>query len=325
MIRVATEADLPVLHELWLEFYAQVPEPDYVDLDMQLQLDEIGELVREGGAVLADDGGAIVGFAFSELKYPRVGFLTDLYVREQARRRGIAAALMRETIERLRARGATHVQLEVLESNTPARAIYERWGFWTEERKLAVDLDTLERRLDRAEPAHSFGSIHVQTDDREAVERNVAKYLPRFGRSGGTEIAQPRNGWTAVYDELCDRDPPVLRKLARELSYATGAVTLALGVEHGDIVRYALYDRGGVVDEYLSVPEYYGALPPGDVVALGANPTVVSRLTGADPARIRAVALTGRTPSELPPAEELLREIAAAMGISGAERGFEAP
>jgi hypothetical protein len=33
-------------------------------------------------------------------------------------------------------------------------------------------------------------------------------------------------------------------------------------------VRYALFDRGGAVDEYASVPEYRGPLPPGDVVAL---------------------------------------------------------
>src|SRR5262249_24535170 len=164
--------------------------------------------------------------------------------------------------------------------------------------------------------------IHVQTDDRSAVEREVAKYLPRFGHSAGTEISEPRNGWTAIYDELSDRDPEVLRKLARELSYATGSVTLTIGVEHGEVVRYVLLDRGGVVDEYLAVPEYYGPLPPGDVMALGANPTVVSRLTGADPAAIRAAARTAESPSELPPPDELLREIAAAMKIAGAARGY---
>jgi hypothetical protein len=187
-----------------------------------------------------------------------------------------------------------------------------------------TELDVLRRRLGDAPAAPSFGSIHVQTDDRSAVEREVAKYLPRFGQSGGTEISEPRNGWIAVYDELSDRDPEVLRKLARELSYATGAVTLTIGIERGAVVRYALLDRGGVVDEYLSVPEYYGPLPPGDVIALGSNPTVVSRLTGADPTRIRAVARTAATPGELPPPDELLHEIAAAMGIVGAEHGHAA-
>ena len=64
-----------------------------------------------------------------------------------------------------------------------------------------------------------------------------------------------------------------------------GGVVLAIGVEDGAVVRYALFDRGGDVDEYASVPEYFEPLPPGDVVALGANPTVLARLTGATRAR----------------------------------------
>ena len=80
-------------------------------------------------------------------------------------------------------------------------------------------------------------------------------------------------------------------------------------------MRYVLYERGSVVDEYQSVPEYYGPVPPGDVVALGANPTVVSRLTGADPARVRAVARTAPVPEDLPPAPELLQQLAELMGL----------
>ena len=37
-----------------------------------------------------------------------------------------------------------------------------------------------------------------------------------------------------------------------------------------------LFERGSIVDEYLSVPEFYGPLPPGDVVGLAANPRVVN-------------------------------------------------
>ena len=86
-------------------------------------------------------------------------------------------------------------------------------------------------------------------------------------------------------------------------------------------MRYVLFERGSVVDEYQSVPEYFGPLPPGDVVALGSNPTVVARLTGAEPARLRAVARTASTPDELPPADELLAQIAEVMGLEGAGRG----
>ena len=64
-------------------------------------------------------------------------------------------------------------------------------------------------------------------------------------------------------------------------------LVLAVGVEDGAYVWYTLYDMGGDVDEYASVPEYHGELPPGDVVALGANPTVVARLTGAAARAVR--------------------------------------
>ena len=141
--------------------------------------------------------------------------------------------------------------------------------------------------------------------------------------SEGTVVSPPRNGWIAVYDEACDRDPELLRRLARELSDRMGAVTLSIGIERGKVVRYRLYERGRMVDEYLSVPEYYGELPPGDAVALGANPTVVARLTGADPREIRTLARTASAPGELPRAEELLAQLAAAMKIEGAEHGYE--
>jgi ribosomal protein S18 acetylase RimI-like enzyme len=323
VIRPATTDDLPALRGLWREFYAEVPEPDYVDVDVEEEVSEIEGMVGDQVAIVAEDGGELVGFALAELRWPRVGFLTDLYVRPAARTRGIAAELMRATIAQLRERGATHVRLEVMTSNGDARAIYERWGFRPVELTLDAELDVLERRLGERGRGRSFGSVHVQTDDRAAMERAVAKQVPRLGRSAGTEVSEPRNGWVAVYDELADRDPKILQRLARELSLAIGAPTLAIGIEHGDVVRYSLYDRGGAVDEYLSVPEYYGPLPPGDVIALGANPTVLARLTGADPARIRAVAPTGKAPDELPPAEELLRELAQAIGLQGAERGFE--
>ena len=79
----------------------------------------------------------------------------------------------------------------------------------------------------------------------------------------------------------------------------SGGVVVALGVEEGEVVRLVAYDRGRVADEYLSVPEYYCALPPGDAIALRANPTLFGRLTGAKPAEIRTAARTAASAAEL--------------------------
>jgi hypothetical protein len=164
--------------------------------------------------------------------------------------------------------------------------------------------------------------VHVQSDDQSAVDQAVRQFVPRLpGNSRGSIVASPRNGWIAVYDDVCDRDPQMLRRLARELSDRMGAVVM-LGVERQELVRMILFERSSIVDEYLSVPEFYGPLPPGDVVALSANPTVISRLTGADPAAIRRTARTAASPGDLPPARELLEALADALGILGAEHGW---
>ena len=167
----------------------------------------------------------------------------------------------------------------------------------------------LEGKLGRQEAA-SFGSIHLQSDDLRAVEQAVRQFVPRLpGGSRGSLVAPPRNGWIAVYDDVCDRNPEMLRRLARELSDRMGAVTLLLGVEREELVRMILFERGRIVDEYLSVPEFYGPLPPGDVVGLAANPTVVSRLTGADPEAVRRVARTAPRPPTCLPRESSLASL----------------
>jgi hypothetical protein len=125
-----------------------------------------------------------------------------------------------------------------------------------------------------------------------------------------------------VYDDLADRDPAVLRRLARELSDRLGAVVLSLGVEEGAVVRYLLLDRGRLLDEYLSIQEYYGPLPSGEVVALAANPTLVERLTGGDRREVRAAAVHGKHPDEVPSPAETAAALARAMKIEGAAHGY---
>jgi hypothetical protein len=176
---------------------------------------------------------------------------------------------------------------------------------------MLVDVQTLGRQTTEAEAGETFGAVHVQTDDAQSVERVVREYLPRLAAGTSAEFEAGR-AWTVVRVEPFDGD--ALRKLGAELSYRFG-VTVLLTLEDGAVVRFVIHDRGRMVDEYLSVPEYFGPLPPGDALALRANPTVVSRLTGAEPARVRAVARTANTPGELPPANELYAQIADILGL----------
>lgn len=169
----------------------------------------------------------------------------------------------------------------------------------------------------------SFGSVHLQTDDQAAVVQAVTKLVPRVFRSRTTIVSPPRNGWIAVYDEVADREPRQLKRLGQELSNASGLVAFTIGVEEGKAVHYIALERGRILDEYLSVPDYRGPLPSGDAIALRANPTVVARLTGANAASVRAVARTAASPDELPSPEELLRELSEVIGLEGTRIRFE--
>ena len=228
-----------------------------------------------------------------------------------------------ETLVGLIGAAREHGETEILlETTHEAGDAWIRAGFSELARVLSAPVESLEAHVG-AEREASFGSIHVQTDDADAVTRAVRQYIPRLpGNSRGSVVAPPREGWVTVYDELCDREPEMLRRLATELSDRMGAFVVAIGVEEGRVVRYIALERGRVVDEYLSVPEYYGPLPPGEVVALGANPRVMARMTGADPDAVREAARTGRSPNELPPVGELVAALARIFGLAGGSHGF---
>jgi GNAT superfamily N-acetyltransferase len=315
-VRPATEADEHVLRELWEEFEAELPAPpEDVETWEEEWQDVRTDISGRGAVYLAEDGHGVLGSARASTIAADVWYLAFAYVRPEARRRGVMKALLRELVREGRGRGSTRMTLDVLAVNEVGVAAWRRLGFQDDKYYLATTVADLEARLGEVALGPSAGAAYVQTDDSGSVERMVAKYLPRIGRSPSTSVSQPENGWTRVDDEICRRDPQALRRLSRELSAAMGAIVLTLGVEGGAVVRYILWDRGGIADEYVSLPEHYGPLPPGDVVALAANPTVAERLTGADPARVRAVARTARSPEELPPADELVADLADVLGV----------
>jgi len=322
-VRSATLDDLPLIEELWRAFEAEVPPPAHEEVDEARELAEIRELVGSGLGWVAEHDGAAVGMALARRRSPRVGRLTDLYVTPEARRMGVAENLIRAVVDRFAADGVEVVDLEVTASNAAARATYAHWGFRDEVVVLAAPVAVLAEKLGEPSAAASFGSLHAQTDDVDSIVRAVETIVPRLpGRSAGSIVTNPRAGYVTAYDDVCDRDPTMLRRLAREISSRTGYVVITVGIEEEAVVRMILFDRGGIVDEYASVPEYYGELPPGEVIALRANPVVVERYTGASQPAIRAATPVGAAPSELPPPRELLVGLAAALGLTGADHGW---
>jgi GNAT superfamily N-acetyltransferase len=310
-VREATAADEQILlaftRAIWAENWDRPWRPPELTADMFE-----GKLV-----LLAEDDGDTIGYAFGELDPQSYAHVNIIYVVPERRRQGVAKALLAAFGERARELGIEHLTLDVATRNEAGRAAWRRLGFTEWAQRLTVPIVRIEQHDEHGE---SYASLHVQSDDLDNVRAQVDKYLPRLGGSD-PRVVGPRNGWVVVHAELVDRDREARERLASELSNATAAVVCAISVDDGVVVRYVLYERGSVVDEYQSLPEHFGQLPPGDVVALGANPTVVSRLTGAEPARVRAVARTASSPDELPPADELLQQLAAVLGLEGAGRG----
>ncbi|HZS30247.1 MAG TPA: GNAT family N-acetyltransferase [Gaiellaceae bacterium] len=293
MIRPATPADRKLVKELRAEFEREVPDELWDDDDEDYEWTYV---------LLAGDA----GLAALDRKDDRFWFLDLLYVRPAARGKGLGRELLAAAAEYVQQQGAEMLALDVLESNADARRLYDRLGFRTIERTLAAPVASL---VGGGEDGPTFGFVHVQTDDVDKVTRDATKFLRV------EPDVEAGSGWIRVRSDATDAEPERLKALAKELSYTAPGVTLALGIERGTVVRYNLFDRGADVDEYLSVPEFYGALPPGDVYALGANPTVVARLTGADARKVREVARTAGSPAELPPAEELYEQLAAVMKV----------
>src|SRR4029450_11843949 len=161
---------------------------------------------------------------------------------------------MREVLGAFRELSIGHFDLDVQASNQVARSLYARWGLKDEVVVMTGSGAALEGRL-RSQEASSFGSIHLQSDDLSAVEQAVRQFVPRLpGGSRGSVVAPPPRGGVAVDDDVCDRNPEMRRRLARELSDRIGAVTLLLGIEREELVRMILFERGGMGDEYPSAP-----------------------------------------------------------------------
>jgi GNAT superfamily N-acetyltransferase len=310
-IRRASESDEAVLRELWEEFEAEVPEPEgFIPETWEQEWRDTRENIATGAVFIAEDDTGPIGVA--RLEKPEYGgsHIQLLYVRPRVRRQGVTKALLRACVEVAREQGSGMVSLEVLLANDSGRTVWQRLGFTDLWVGMAQPIDALEARLAAVESGESRAVTHVQSDDSVSVERAVTHFIPKLEAPG----ISTHESWIRVADPLLDRDREAHGRLARELSERLGAVTVALALE-GAVVRFRLYERGRMVDEYLSVPTYYGELPKGDELALAANPTLVARLTGADRDDVKRIARTAASPAELPPAAELYEQIARLMGL----------
>ena len=133
MIRAATPADIPTIHQLVVELAIYEKEPDAVKAShAQLHAALFGpQPVAE--CVLAEQAGSVVGLALFFTNYStwtgRPGlYLEDLFVRPTARGAGLGKALLVHLARLAVARGYGRFQWQVLDWNAPAIGFYESLG-----------------------------------------------------------------------------------------------------------------------------------------------------------------------------------------------------
>lgn len=92
-------------------------------------------------------GGDVVGLAALHVAWilqhdPPTGYLVALVVRPDARRRGVATALVDALENEARARGCGRMSLTTREHRADAHAFYERRGYHTRSRRYVKSLGT---------------------------------------------------------------------------------------------------------------------------------------------------------------------------------------
>ena len=100
-------------------------------------------MVTDYTALVAEDAGSIVGTLYLNLANPGFAFVFGVYVASEARRQGVATALIREAARVARDEGRAYVVLGVDTENHAARAVYEQLGFVDAARTLRAGVDSL--------------------------------------------------------------------------------------------------------------------------------------------------------------------------------------
>ena len=138
-IRQATPDDAAAvapLFDAYRQFYNKAP-------DLALAERFLRERLRNGDSVIlvahaSPNVGQLLGFVqlyptFSSLGCSRAWILNDLFVSPDARRLGVAEALMHAAADAARLAGIRNISLSTAHDNVVAQALYEKLGYELDE------------------------------------------------------------------------------------------------------------------------------------------------------------------------------------------------
>jgi len=144
-IRSARKEDEPIIWTATTEtFWRTVPDDERAHTDPKVFEDRFREEVepyvrgvRGERFVAEDDAGRFLGYIIIGevgLVYSArpIGFVFDVWVKPEHRRKGVATFLLNRAFAWCRLRGYSKLKLEVASGNAEARALYEGTGFTAE-------------------------------------------------------------------------------------------------------------------------------------------------------------------------------------------------
>ncbi|MDH3685468.1 MAG: GNAT family N-acetyltransferase [Myxococcales bacterium] len=125
--RSARPADLEALVEAARASLREENRPDPFEGDPKGFRRWVSGRIRR--AVVVEAGGRLVFVGYADVQRKAGWLLQGVYTWPEFRRRGLAAAGVSELSRRAFAQGANHVQLAVVQGNSPAEQLYESLGF----------------------------------------------------------------------------------------------------------------------------------------------------------------------------------------------------
>lgn len=150
-------------------------------------------------------------------------------------------------------------------------------------------------------------NFNVRSNDRHSVEKTL-----RDMKVAAAWVTAPKNGWITVYEERASgQDEERIQELSQRLS--ASAAVVALLVHDSDVLCYWLYERGKLLDEYNSCPDYFEDGDPAAAAESRGKPEVLLNYCAAGKKLADVQQTLGNTDRVF--AEEQLTEMAELLGI----------
>lgn len=156
-----------------------------------------------------------------------------------------------------------------------------------------------------------FVNFQVRSDSMERVTEAMQR------RDASSAYISPElNGWVSIYEGNSEsQDDQIIKTLGTTLSTDLQTAVIAFLIHDSSVLYYWLFEDGTLIDQYVSIPDYFGPVPDAEKLAARGEAGKLLRhcAPGTDIAQIEQLL----HPEDMVVfAEETLEELAGLLGIA---------